>query len=85
MPAHGTLYALFRLQWLTWAHHQPRGSHGPGFSGDDADVFRAHARVRSRLRKARRTQVSWLYTLSAAVALGLLIYLIFAMVRAEDL
>jgi len=29
--------------------------------------------------------VSWLYTLSAAVALGLLIYLIFAMVRAEDL
>jgi K+-transporting ATPase KdpF subunit len=48
-------------------------------------LFAAHTGTRCRLRGAREQEMSWAYALSGAVALALLIYLVVALIRAEDL
>jgi K+-transporting ATPase KdpF subunit len=60
-------------------------SHGRGLSIGDSSLLADYACVGGRLRCLREKEVSWSYGVSGALALGLLIYLVVALVRAEDL
>jgi K+-transporting ATPase KdpF subunit len=52
---------------------------------DHHRIFIADPCARGRLRGTGEQEMIWAYALSCAVALALLVYLVVALVRAEDL
>jgi K+-transporting ATPase KdpF subunit len=52
---------------------------------DHRRIFAADTCAGRRLRGARAQEMTWAYALSGAVALALLVYLVVALFRAEDL
>jgi K+-transporting ATPase KdpF subunit len=57
--------------------------HGHFLSWVDLVVFRLERRARLRPGKAEETAMSWLYLLSGALALGIIVYLIVALLFPE--
>jgi K+-transporting ATPase KdpF subunit len=53
--------------------------------GIDQRVFIADAGLGRRMRGAGAQKMTWAYALSGAIALALLVYLVIALFRAEDL
>jgi K+-transporting ATPase KdpF subunit len=53
-------------------------------SGDDR-LFAAHLGAGSGVRCLGEKEMNWAYLLSGVLALGLLVYLVIALIRAEDL
>jgi K+-transporting ATPase KdpF subunit len=53
--------------------------------GIDRRVLAADAGVGRRMRGAGAQKMTWAYALSGAIALALLVYLVIALFRAEDL
>jgi K+-transporting ATPase KdpF subunit len=51
----------------------------------DRRVLAAHARIGCRVRGVGAQKMTWAYALSGAIALALLVYLVVALFRAEDL
>jgi K+-transporting ATPase KdpF subunit len=58
---------------------------GHRVSDDDHGIFAGNLGVGRRVRCARAKKMNWVYVLSAVLAVGLLIYLVIALFRAEDL
>jgi K+-transporting ATPase KdpF subunit len=74
----GNICRVFPHRGLFCKHGFPlhRGSCGP---------FGADARLARRMRGAGAKKVTWAYALSGVISFALLIYLIAALIRAEDL
>jgi K+-transporting ATPase KdpF subunit len=62
-----------------------RSEHGPRVYGCNHRLFIANAGVGRGLRRIGKKEVTWAYVLSGAVSLALLLYLVIALIRAEDL
>jgi K+-transporting ATPase KdpF subunit len=62
-----------------------RRDRGPRIHQRRRRLFAVDLRVGRRLRGTGEKEVSWAYILSGAAAFALLIYLVVALIRAEDL
>jgi len=66
------------------SNHVRGNVNGLYLSRRHTSTLRLNGRICYRLRKARRYKVTWLHIVSAVVAVGLLIYLIAALLNPED-
>jgi K+-transporting ATPase KdpF subunit len=62
-----------------------RSDHGFRLYGRHHRFFRADAGTGCGLRQIGKKKMTWAYVLSGAVSLALLVYLVIALIRAEDL
>jgi K+-transporting ATPase KdpF subunit len=63
---------------------QPNGGiHGPDLSRADRRIFLHEHSARARLRTTKETIVSLFYVLGGIVSIGLLLYLIIALLKPE--
>jgi K+-transporting ATPase KdpF subunit len=60
-------------------------NHGSGLSHRPCLAFVADTRIGRRMRGVGTQKVTWAYGLSGLVSLALLVYLVAALIRAEDL
>jgi K+-transporting ATPase KdpF subunit len=61
------------------------GQGGYCISGGDSRIFVANPCVGRRVFCAGAEKMNWAYVLSGGLALALLVYLVVALIRAEDL
>jgi K+-transporting ATPase KdpF subunit len=62
-----------------------RSEHGPRVCSCNHRLFLADSGVGRRLRQIGKKKMTWAYVLSGAVSLALLVYLVIALIFAEDL
>ena len=61
------------------------GKHGYRISAGHHRVFAGDAGIGRGMRRAGAKKMTWAYVLSGAIAVALLVYLVVALIRAEDL
>jgi K+-transporting ATPase KdpF subunit len=82
-------YRYFLAAYLSPNTHRiaihSRSDHGSRVYGCHHRFFAADTRIGRRLRQIGKKKMTWAYVLSGLVSLALLIYLVIALIRAEDL
>jgi K+-transporting ATPase KdpF subunit len=79
------IFTFFRIRWTSPKQACAGGNNGHGLSRRHRGTFACHLCAGDWVRQTGRTAMNAFYIIGAAVSAGLLVYLIVALLNAENL